>query len=144
MTELKQQIIDWHKSTFPSATFAAKRDKLLEECRELMAEIMFGNMQSALEEVADIFIVAASIAADKSAFEDNVTMSRIIADKLAVNKASVWGDETENGDRPRVKFFKHLPVDEVVEAMEIATQKGLDQERTVKYFCGVCWGKIRG
>ena len=42
------------------------------------------------------------------------------------------------------RFMKMLPEHEVMEAIEIATVRGLDKERSIKYFCGVCWRKIKG
>ena len=103
MENLENKIIEWHKATFPNATFLAKRKKLLEECCELITALHFGNIQEALEEAADVFIVAVSLAMDRKEFEENVSMSLIIADKLEVNKKRQWGSEDKNGDRPRVK-----------------------------------------
>jgi len=41
-------------------------------------------------------------------------------------------------------FLKKLPFNEVSEAMFIALDKTyLDEEEKIKYFCGVCWGKIK-
>jgi len=42
------------------------------------------------------------------------------------------------------KFLAKLPKHEVKEAMEIATNyKAHNQDAAVKYFCGICWNKIR-
>lgn len=42
------------------------------------------------------------------------------------------------------KFIKKLGVDEVIEAMEIScSKKGLNQNSTLTYFCGICWTKIK-
>jgi len=41
-------------------------------------------------------------------------------------------------------FIKSLPLEEVKDAMNIATSyKGNDFESCVRYFCGICWRKIR-
>ena len=40
-------------------------------------------------------------------------------------------------------FFERLPKAVVFDAMEIAIDADLKPEETVKYFCGVCWNKIR-
>lgn len=103
MESLENEIIEWHRETFPNATMKAKQKKLVEECKELLAALIYGNLQDALEEAADIFIVSVSIAADREHFENNVSMTRVIAEKLKVNKVREWGDENEIGDRPRVK-----------------------------------------
>ena len=104
MMDIEHKILEWHNLTFPRATNRAIIDKLQEEIQEAMESLVFGNLQQLLEECADIFIVACSLAARRDLFEDNVmSMSRVIADKLEVNKRRIWGKETENGDRPRVK-----------------------------------------
>lgn len=42
-------------------------------------------------------------------------------------------------------FLRLLPFSEIKEAMEIACGRGFsDGERTTKYFCGICWTKIKG
>lgn len=42
-------------------------------------------------------------------------------------------------------FLKNLPIHEIEEAMTIAFGKNPhDPEGFIKYFCGVCWRKIRG
>lgn len=103
MDDIEKDIVEWHRSTFPNATAQAILDKLDEEIAEAQDCYGFGNLQQLLEECADIFIVACSLAARRDLFEDNVSMTRVIRDKMAVNKARVWGPETENGDRKRVK-----------------------------------------
>lgn len=40
-------------------------------------------------------------------------------------------------------FLKKLPLEEVEDAMEYACFKADDKEDSVKYFCGICWNKIR-
>jgi len=100
---IEQDILKWHRENFPRATLNAKLDKLIEECHELLNAIADYDMQEILDEAADVFIVAASIAGDKRYFEDNVSMSRVIADKLKLRMASEWGAELPNGNRERVK-----------------------------------------
>lgn len=41
------------------------------------------------------------------------------------------------------KFIKNLGVNVVKDAMETACVKNLPMEQTSKYFCGICWAKIR-
>ena len=42
------------------------------------------------------------------------------------------------------KFFEQLPKHEVEDALDIALDMEFeDPERTIKYFCKVCWNKIR-
>lgn len=40
-------------------------------------------------------------------------------------------------------FLRQLPAEELIEAIEIACNQQFDPERTIKYFCGVCWRKIK-
>lgn len=41
------------------------------------------------------------------------------------------------------KFLEKLPFPEVEDSMEIAISKDLDPDNTIKYFCGICWTKIK-
>jgi hypothetical protein len=41
-------------------------------------------------------------------------------------------------------FLKHLDYFEVLEAMEIAVDRTNNPYQSFKYFCGVCWRKIKG
>jgi predicted house-cleaning noncanonical NTP pyrophosphatase (MazG superfamily) len=103
MIEIERDIVLWHRATFPNANAKAVIDKLESELREAICELKFGDMQKLLEELADVYIVACSLANRRDLFEDNVTMTRVIQDKMNVNKARTWGEEDENGDRPRCK-----------------------------------------
>jgi len=99
--DIEKEVLEWQTNTFPCATMKAKMLKLREECIELIAAIEFGNYQQVVEEAADVFIVSVNIANDRREFEDNVTMTRVIADKLAVNKARTWGPEQPDGNRKK-------------------------------------------
>lgn len=101
--DIEDEIIAWHRDTFPNASMLARIKKIKEECVELFQSAEIGNIQQLLEEAADVFIVAVSIAADKSFFEENVSMTRVIADKMEINKGRIWGKEMPDGDRPRKK-----------------------------------------
>lgn len=41
-----------------------------------------------------------------------------------------------------VRFLKLLDVYDAMEAMDLATSKGLSRRRTFLYFCRVCWNQI--
>lgn len=43
----------------------------------------------------------------------------------------------------RRNFLSKLAEHEVCDAMALACARGLDRDRTIKYFCGVCWNLIR-
>jgi hypothetical protein len=52
-------------------------------------------------------------------------------------------DEFKNVSLKR--FIKALPLHEIIEAMEISTSKFPNNgRRIIKYFCGICWRKIKG
>lgn len=42
------------------------------------------------------------------------------------------------------KFLTDLPLATVKEAMHIACGRGLNDNQTIHYFCGICWRRIRG
>lgn len=42
------------------------------------------------------------------------------------------------------KFIRLLPINEVEEAMEKSTSYIDDPNDSLKYFCGICWNKIKG
>ena len=41
-------------------------------------------------------------------------------------------------------FLKQLPLDVVQDAMHLACSKILNSDAAIRYFCGICWNKIRG
>jgi hypothetical protein len=42
------------------------------------------------------------------------------------------------------QFIEKLGLHEVIDSMERAIDKGHSRYGMFKYFCGTCWGKIRG
>ena len=42
------------------------------------------------------------------------------------------------------KFLEYLPVQDVVDAMHSACNRVSDSSGCIKYFCGICWNKIKG
>jgi hypothetical protein len=42
------------------------------------------------------------------------------------------------------RFLKSLTTPDVVESMEIAVSKCNNADQAIKYFCGICWNKIKG
>lgn len=60
-----------------------------------------------------------------------------------------WGEERDSFRRDWLasisRFVDALPLDEVLEAVGIGTRRfERSQGKAFKYFCGVCWRKIRG
>lgn len=58
------------------------------------------------------------------------------------------GDGTTNYDRRSYlsikNFLGHLPFHEVLDAAEIAFSRFPYSQKKFRYFCGICWRKIRG
>ncbi len=100
MSTMQDDILIWHKSTFPNATKDAIFDKLCEEHMELADELAKDvvNVGELLDEVADVYIVATSLAN-----KFGVSLDGFIRSKMVINKKRTWGDEIANGDRPRNK-----------------------------------------
>lgn len=43
-----------------------------------------------------------------------------------------------------INFLSKLPEAEVIEAATLAVSKKRTPQETFRYFCGICWSKIRG
>lgn len=95
MENTEQDVIDWHKETFPKSTIVAIHDKLLEEILELQDST---DVRDIVDEIADVAIVSIVLL---NRF--NTSLSKQVRKKLEINKNRTWGTETTNGDRPRVK-----------------------------------------
>ena len=52
-----------------------------------------------------------------------------------------FADRLRQGTR---YFIEHLGLAETELSLQTAIRKSYDADRTLKYFCGVCWSKIRG
>lgn len=94
--DIEKEVLAWHRETFPNATTEACYEKLREESQELLEA--FTGPESIEDEIADVCIVAISLL---NRF--GMSLSGIIKNKLEINKCRKWGEEDENGDRPRVK-----------------------------------------
>lgn len=54
-----------------------------------------------------------------------------------------WGLTPKFLETIRIQFMPRLAPGEILDAMTIAVMRIPDHDRAIKYFCGVCWGKIR-
>jgi len=95
MENIEKAVLKWHKETFSNATVHAITNKLDEEIGEYQRSQDIENM---IEELADIAIVSITLL-DRL----GTSLSSEISRKLEINKKRVWGAETENGNRLRVK-----------------------------------------
>jgi hypothetical protein len=75
--------------------------------------------------------------------EEIETMTWTVANRL--NDA--WGEERDFFNRRWLAsirgFLRQLPLDEVLEAADLASIRQPNRGRSFSYFCGVCWNKIR-
>lgn len=63
---------------------------------------------------------------------------------IEVYQAFNAGYTLTESTRPSIrKFIEALGVHEVMDAMEIACTARISNAKTFKYFCGVCWRKIK-
>lgn len=64
---------------------------------------------------------------------------------VALMFASAYGRDTIRTEwlNSIKRFVIELGVDETIEAMEIAIGRGVSEYQCFKYFCGVCWRKIK-
>ena len=95
--DIEQEVLTWHRETFPRATDMAVIKKFTEEVRELYESVFLDEGETP-DELADVCITAIAMLG-----RHELKLSSVIREKLAINKSRTWGEETENGDRPRVK-----------------------------------------
>ena len=53
----------------------------------------------------------------------------------------IFTDQFRNGTVKR--FIENLPLHEIADAMHIAGSRKKDADGCIKYFCGICWNKIK-
>jgi len=100
--DIEQDVLAWHRETFPNATEQANFDKIGEELDELYdAYTSTAPNSSWIEELADVCIVAIAIFGRD--IKHGVSLAEVIKMKLDINKGRVWGPESANGNRSRVK-----------------------------------------
>ena len=72
---------------------------------------------------------------------ENTTIEEICSVYNSYFKGWQYSDNFKEATLRR--FAKQLPKESILEALHIACQK-YDQDRSIKYFCGICWNKIKG
>jgi hypothetical protein len=105
LLDIENQVMEWHRKTFPNATFDAIAMKFEEEYEEFCNAIDFTDsffQPETREEFADMCIVYMA-GLNKLGLP---SLSQLISDKLEINKKRKLGKETKNGDRPRKKQTK--------------------------------------
>lgn len=83
------------------------------------------------------------------AYEEMLTEARffedaVIDDVIGRYETAFDGWTLKDSARPSIRMFlQRLPPSEVIGAMELACSR-VNGDRAFRYFCGVCWRKIRG
>lgn len=81
-----REVNEWQAVTFPRATPASVVEHLRREVQELVAD------PTDLSELADVVFLAVGLA-----YELGVDLKTIVAEKLAINRARVWGHPDSAG-----------------------------------------------
>ncbi len=95
MIDLINDILDWHKNTFPEATQNEQEQKLCEEFTEYAMAIGdyveskdiskdIKNLHKIKEELADVIISAVNLL-------NYPEIMRIVKAKMEINRSRVWG-----------------------------------------------------
>ncbi len=92
------EVTTWQRGQFPHATPASLARHLLEEAQELQRD------PTDRLEMADVLILLAGLADAQG-----VCLADVVADKLAINKARVWGQPDAYG------VVKHVEADDYAE-----------------------------
>ena len=75
--------------------------------------------------------------------EQREHQERAINDVVGVYERTYPGWTLLDRVRPSIRnFLRKLAPTEIVEAMEVSCAR-MDRDRAFRYFCGVCWNKIR-
>ena len=92
MIDLINDILDWHKNTFPEATQNEQEQKLCEEFTEYAKAIGdyikskdVKNLHKIKEELADVIISAVNLL-------NYPEIMRIVKAKMEINRNRVWAD----------------------------------------------------
>ena len=97
--KIEQDILNWHRETFPRATDYAVHKKFAEEINELR-ESLDHDIISVANEIADVFISG-------TAFLDRhgISLERVIREKFDIVKQRDYKSmpEDEHGDRVRIR-----------------------------------------
>jgi hypothetical protein len=83
---LFRDVNEWQAATFPRATPASVVEHLRREVAELVAD------PTDTSELADVVFLAIGLA-----YELDVDLKQIVAEKLAVNRARTWGEPDDHG-----------------------------------------------
>lgn len=100
MKKLIEDVVQFQRETFPSATHKSKLFHLLKEVEELIEELETfesggGSMKRIESEYADCFILL--IGSFSYAGFEYKDIERIVREKLEINKKRKWGKPDSNG-----------------------------------------------
>ena len=96
-----EDIVEWHKKTFPDVTMDSQLKKLDEEIGELCEAIKAGVKNHAVKEVADVYIVSRVLADRFNSWIGNYFLGLLdeypvprmmseVEKKMEINKNRIW------------------------------------------------------
>lgn len=119
LEDLLAEVVEWGEETFPTVNTRAKIEHLSREVEELRQH------PTAAEEIADIMMITAHIAADSG-----IDLKEAIADKFEIVKAREWEEPDEDGvvehtreNEPRYLFEDLLHVYDNWSAPKLSTYR---------------------
>lgn len=132
--DLKDEILEWHKKTFPNSTIDQQWRKLCEEIAEMAKE---EDTERLSEEIAD-FIIALTALQYRYGFK----LDKYVSDKMQINKARIWGNDGKHIKEAdwlgKVCWFW----DDFKEDRVIGLLKSINTNKFFKFECESFSGKI--
>lgn len=132
-------------------------DNLLASCFDCNRGKSDRHLTDVPSSVTDKLAIAKERAEQTAAYNDFLLEQRRVADFAIEQLGICWFDKFKRKKSRFVfgeareasvrRFLKYLPEAVILDAIDTAHSKfrviGGNDERTWRYFCGVCWGKIR-
>ena len=92
--QLYNEISEWQRKTFGTATPLSKVNHLQQELKELKADLIYRKPERRLEFADCFFLLFGAAAEDGMSYQDIINC---ISEKFEINKARKWGAPDENG-----------------------------------------------
>lgn len=115
---LVREIAEWQSVTFPAATPASAAEHLRREAVELCAD------PCDPEELADVFLLAVSVANGVQPSDPLGYLTRAVAAKLTKNRARVWGQPDAHGVVEHVRDTTQAPDDAAAPRVLVGNEAG--------------------
>lgn len=126
-----------HEDNLITSCFDCNRGKSnesLDVCPESLAE----KMELKKIKAEQLKAYEKMLRAERKRIKDGVDVVRAVFEEYTGRTFS------KRFSRSVQSFVERLTVDDVVESMEKACYRIDDPDSALKYFCGICWNKIKG